>query len=166
MEVIVGVLQSLHFSLPTFVLQLVLFLVLHGTLQVVLYGPLIKARNQRDGQIAGRLSEADAAAANARRLQTEYEEQLKALRQELAGQTRDTIESVEKQGAAQLAEAREKAGKVLAEAQAAVEAHQREARAGLSAQADKLAKQIAQRIIDTTLTDKSKEQALAKLGGL
>lgn len=166
METVIGVLQSLHFSLPTFVLQLVLFLVLHGVLQVVLYGPLIKARNQRDGQIAGRLSEADAAAANARRLQTEYEEQLKALRQELAGQTREAIEAVEKEGAGKLAEAREKAGKILADSQVAVEAHQREAKAGLSAQADKLAKQIAGRIIDTTLTDKAKEQALAKLGGL
>ncbi len=166
METVIGVLQSLTFSLPTFVLQLVLFMVLHATLSAVLYGPLIRARNQRDGQIAGRLSEADAAAANARRLQTEYEEQLKALRQELAGQTRDTIEAAEKQGAAQLAEAREKAGKILADSHAAVEAQQQEAKAGLSAQADKLAKQIAQRIIDTTLTDKSKEQALARLGGL
>ncbi len=166
MDTVIGVLQSLSFSVPTFVLQLVLFLILHGTLQVVLYGPLIKARNQRDGQIAGRLSEADAAAANARRLQTEYEEQLKALRQELAGQTRDAIETVEKQGAAQLAEAREKAGKILADSHVSVEAQQREAKAGLSTQADKLAKQIAQRIIDTTLTDKSKEQALARLGGL
>lgn len=166
MDTVIGVLQSLHFSLPTFVLQLVLFMVLHGTLSVVLYGPLIRARNERDGKINGRLAEADAAAANARRLQTEYDEQLKALRQELAGQTRDAIEAVEKQGAAQLAEAREKAGKILADSQVAVEKHQQEARAGLSAQADKLAKQMAQRIIDTTLTDKAKEQALAKLGGL
>lgn len=166
METVIGVLQSLSFSLPTFVLQLVLFMVLHGTLSVVLYGPLTRARNERDGKISGRLAEAEAAAANARRLQTEYEEQLRALRQELAGQTRQTIEAVEKQGAAQLSEAREKAGKILADNQVAVEAQQQEAKAGLAVQADRLAKQIAQRIIDTTLTDKSKEQALARLGGL
>jgi len=165
-ETVNGVLQSLSFSLPTFVLQLVLFMVLHGTLSVVLYGPLTRARNERDGQIAGRLAEAEAATANARRLQTEYDEQLKALRQELAGQTRDTIEAVEKEGAALLGKAREEAGKILADGQVAVEAQQRDARAGMAAQADRLAKQIAQRIIDTTLTDKPKEQALAKLGGL
>ncbi|MCE7869263.1 hypothetical protein DYH09_02680, partial [bacterium CPR1] len=85
MDVIWSVLQSLKFDPYLFGFQFVAFFVFHYSLKALIYGPLLKVRQERDGKVGGRIKEAEAIAAAARKLKTDYDAAIHAAKLEAQG---------------------------------------------------------------------------------
>lgn len=165
MEVLNNILASLHFNLGVFVFQVVAFVVFHYAMRATIYEPLMKARGEREGRISGSLAKAEQAAANAQAMKAQYDEEIKSLRQQLAGELKSETEAAEKAAAARLATARTEAGGVLDEANARLDQEASQLRSGMSEQAGRLAQAVAEKIVRNNLTPEAQARALATMGG-
>lgn len=165
MEAITNFLTSLHFSPIVFGVQILLFVGFHMTMKTLIYDPIMRARNQREGRIEGHLGKAEAAAANAKALKLRYEEEIKAQRVVLAQELKDATEKAEKAAAARMEQAREEAGKLTDESNAKLDEEEKQLKASMDQEANKLAVAVAQQVVRNSLSEDAQGRVLAQLKG-
>ncbi len=165
MEIINNILASLHFNPVVFGFQVLFFTAFHFVMRTVIYDPLIKARNQRDGRIQGHLSRAEAAADNAQALKRKYEEEIRAHRQELSVRLREALEATEKEAAAKLEVARDEAGRIADEANRQLDEEEKQLKSSMEGEAQKLALSVATQVVRNTLSEGARDRVLAQLKG-
>lgn len=165
MEKVLEFLYSLHFHPVVFGIQIVLFIGFHYTMKSIIYGPLLKARNEREGRIDGHLAKAEASAANARSLKQKYEEEIKAQRLADAQQLKEAIDKAEKEAAARMQTARDEAGRIIDEANARLNEEEAQLKAGMDSQASKLAVAVASKVVRNSLKEDAQDRVLQQLKG-
>lgn len=165
MEAITNFLESLHFSLPVFAIQIVLFLGFHMAMKTLIYDPIVNARNQREGRIDGHLAKAEAAAANAKALKLRYEEEIKAQRLVLAQELKEATEKAEKAAAERMQQARDEAGKLTEDANARLNEEETQLKASMDQEAGKLAVAVAKQVVRNSLSEDAQGRVLAQLKG-
>jgi len=165
MEAIVSLLESLHFSLPVFAAQIILFLGFHMTMKTLIYDPTVRARHGREGRIDGHLAKAEAAASNAKGLKQRYEEEIKAQRLILAQELKEATEKAEKAAAERMQLARDEAGKLTDEANAKLDAEESQLKTNMDQEAGKLALAVSQQVVRNSLSEDAQGRVLAQLKG-
>lgn len=165
MEAITNFLESLHFSPIVFGIQIVLFLGFHMTMKTLIYDPIVNARNEREGRIDGHLAKAENAAANAKGLKLRYEEEIKAQRAVLAQELKDATETAEKTAAARMQQARDEAGQLTDVSNAQLDQEEKQLKASMDQEADKLARAVAQQVVRNSLSEDAQGRVLAQLKG-
>lgn len=165
MDVVLKVLQSLDFDLTTFTCQFVLFFVLHFSLNYLVYQPIMTIRNLRDKKITGNLAAAEEAAAEARRLKSDYEEKVRAARAEGQMALQKATEAAEAERKERVEKARAEAAKVLQAARDEADAALAKAEETLEAQSEAVAKAIAARLLTATLGQSEGQEIVSKMGG-
>lgn len=165
MNVVWTVLEGLGFELTTFLSQVTLFFVLHGTLNFLVYQPIMDIRNLRDRKIATGLATAEAAAAEARSLKSEYEEKVRNARAEGQIAILKATEEAEAQRKERVDRARAEAAKILQAARDEADAILAKAEETLDVQSEAVAKAIATRLLNSSLGKVDGEAIAAKLGG-
>lgn len=165
MDAILNFLYGLHFSPVVFFVQIGLFLFFHMSMQTLIYGPIVRARQGREGRIDGHLAKAEAAAANAKALKTKYDEEIKAQRALLAQELKDAISKAEKAAADRMQQARDEAGKLTDEAHAKLDEEENQLKASMDQEADKLARAVAQQVVRNSLSEDAQGRVLAQLKG-
>lgn len=165
MQLLLDFLYSLHWNPVVFVVQMILFIMFHYAMKAVIYGPLIEARNEREGRIQGGLTKAEEAAARAQAMKARYEAEIKAQREALAQQLKEATERAEKDAAVRLSAARAEAGKILDEANASLSEEEARVRAGMSEQSARLAEMVSERVVRNSLAPEAQQRVLARLKG-
>lgn len=165
MEVVKSILSSLNFESTTFFCQIILFFVMHYALNWLVYQPIMEIREHRDAKIAKGLAEAEAAAAEARRLKEEYEEKVRGARAEGQVAIQKATESAEAVRKARLETARDKAAEILQQARAEADEALAKAEETLEAQADRVAQAIARKLLVSSLDEADQKSVLSKIGG-
>jgi F-type H+-transporting ATPase subunit b len=130
-------------AIPTFLL--VVFLVFY--LKAVFFGPLEKTLKQRYEATEGAQKAANEALARADAKTAEYEQALRAVRAEVYQKQEQLYQSLHDKETAALDEARKRADAQVREAKEQIAAEVRTAKAGLEAQSDMLAQQIADSLL-------------------
>ena len=164
MDVVWTVLQSLDFDTTTFFSQIVLFFVLHFSLNFLVYQPIMEIRNHRDKKISTSLAAAEAAAAEARRLKESYEEKVRGARVEGQLALQKATEVAEAERKERVDRAREQAAKVLQTARDEAEATLAKAEETLESQSTAVAKAIVLKLLTASLGKAEGEQLASKLG--
>lgn len=157
-----GVLQALNFNLWSFLIQALDLLVVLGVLYLLLYKPLGQIMAQREQKIATTLAEANTAKEKAEALLAEYQDKLKAARQEAQEIVEQARVLSEKAGAEILADAKAQAERTLEAARREIEAEKIKAVAEIREQAATLAVLAAGKVIERTLTDADHERLARK----
>lgn len=164
MDALLDILYSLHFHPMVFAIQAVLFTCFHFLMRGLIYNPLMKVREERDGRIHGGLHQAEQAAENARANRKKYEDEIKAHRHDLSVRLKKAIDEAEGSAAAVAQEARDQAGRVAEELNAKLDQEEKELRGGMDQQADKVALAVARQIVRNTLAEDAQGRVLARLG--
>lgn len=165
MEVIGSILSSLNFETTTFFCQVILFFVMHYTMNWLVYQPIMQIRDARDAKIAQGLAEAEAAAAEARRLKEDYEEKVRGARAEGQAAIQKATDAAEADRKARLEAARDKAAGILQQARAEAEDALAKAEETLETQATQVAQAIAKKLLASSLDDSDCKAVLSKMGG-
>lgn len=140
-----------------------MFFVFHYFLKAVLYGPLLKVRAVRDSKISGRLKEAEAVAASARQLKTDYDEAIRVAKLEAQGVLAAADQEGKRQKDSKVAEAREEARKILEAAQERVDAERSEALSHLQSDIKSLSADIVERLVSPSLKGADRDKLLSKI---
>lgn len=165
MDVVMTVLQSLDFDKTTFLCQAGLFFVLHFSLNFLVYQPIMQIRDSRDKKIATSLASAEAAAAEARRLKSEYEEKVRGARAEGQLALQKATDEAEVERKARVEKAREEAAAILKAAREEADATLAKAEETLEAQSEKVAVAIASKLLTASLGKGDSKELISKLGG-
>lgn len=165
MDVVLKVLSSLDFDLTTFICQFALFFVLHFSLDFLVYRPIMEIRNLRDKKIATSLAAAEEAAAEARRLKSDYEEKVRAARAEGHMALQKATETAEAERKERVEKARADAAEILQAARAEADAALAEAEQSLATQSEAVAKAIAAKLVTSSLGSSEGQEIVAKMGG-
>lgn len=165
MDIVLSVLKSLDFDLTTFICQVVLFFTLHFSLHVLVYQPIMTIRDRRDKRIANNLAEAEAAAAEARRLKDDYEQKVRQARAEGQVALQKATEAAEAERKTRLEKARGEAMKTLTAAREEAEAVLAKAAETLDSQSEQVANAICSKLLTSSLGDSDGKAILSKLGG-
>ncbi len=165
MDVIKSVLSSLHFESTTFLVQVVLFFVMHYSLKFLVYQPIIEIRERRDRKMNSSLALAEAATEEARSLKQDYEEKIRAARALGQSQLLSATESVEAERSRRVAAARADAELLLREAQATAQAAREKAESTIDAQSEEVAKAIASRLLESSIGRDDSRALITKIGG-
>ena len=163
--VVGSVLQSLDFDAVTFGCQIALFFVLHFSLNFLVYQPIMEIRNRRDQKISTSLAEAEAAAAEARRLKADYEEKVRQARVEGQLALQKATDVAEAERRSRVEKAREEAVTVLNAAREEANEALAKAEETLDAQAEVVAKAIASKLLTASLGPSEAAVVASKLGG-
>lgn len=165
MDVVWSVLQSLDFDATTFTCQFVLFMFLHGSLNFLVYQPIMEIRDRRDSKIVKGLAAAESAAAEARRLKSDYEEKVRGARADGQLALQEATGKAEVDRKARVEKAREEAAKILRDAREEADAALATAEETLESQSDVVAKAIASKLLSSSLDSKDSKTLIASLGG-
>ena len=166
MDVVLTVLQSLDFDLTTFTCQVVLFFVLHFSLNFLVYQPIMEIRNLRDKKISTSLASAEEAAAEARRLKSDYEEKVRGARAEGQMALQKATEAAEVERKERVEKARAEASEVLRSAREEASAALAKAEETLEAQSEVVAKAIASKLVMASLGPSEGQEIVSKFGGV
>lgn len=165
MSIIISVLHTLHVDPYAFWFEVVLFFVLHFSLNELIYKPMLKKRNERDKRINGTLAEAEKLTATARGLRDDYEHRLRAARHDGQAQVSQAVSQAEKKRSDQLTEARARATALLEEARATVAREREKAMESFDDQVQTLSLKIAERLLHGSLPESDCEKFLVKMRG-
>ena len=165
MDVIWSVLESLHFEKYTFWCQVGLFFVMHYALKALVYTPIMEIRDRRDAKIAASLATAEAAAATARKMKSDYEEQVRGARAEGQASLLAASEAAEAERKNRVEQARTKAAGILAAAREEADAALAKAEETLESQSEVVAKAIASKLLTSSVGASDGKALVAKLGG-
>jgi F-type H+-transporting ATPase subunit b len=165
MDVVWSVLQSLDFNAVTFGSQILLFFVLHFSLNFIIYQPIMEIRDRRDQKIASSLAGAEAAAEEARRLKSEYEEKVRDARAEGQVALQKATEAAEAERKTRVEKAREEAAVILREAREEADEALSKAEATLESQSEQVAKAIASKLLTASLGESEGKELVSKFGG-
>jgi F-type H+-transporting ATPase subunit b len=165
MDVVLTVLKSLDFDLTTFTCQFILFFVLHFALNFLVYQPIMEIRNLRDKRISTNLASAEDAAAEARRLKSDYEEKVRGARAEGQLALQKATEVAEAERKARVDKARAEASKVLQAARDEADDALAKAEETLEAQSEEVARAIAAKLLTASLGKSEGQKIVSKMGG-
>ncbi|MFC4633800.1 F0F1 ATP synthase subunit B [Dokdonia ponticola] len=149
-----------NFSLYLFVKQLLLFLVLIFLLVKFAWKPILTALNDREESIQGALDAAEDAKKEMQNLQADNEKLIKEARAEREAMLKDAREIKTKMIEDAKGEAKAEADKMIAQAQAAIEAERKSAIADIKNQVASLSVEIAEKVVKHELSDKKKQLGL------
>ena len=165
MEVVWSILGSLNFETTTFFCQIALFFLMHYSLNWLVYQPIMRIRDSRDKKIASGLAAAEEAAAEARRMKSDYEEKVRGARAEGQAAMQKATEAAEADRKARLEAARKKAADILQQAKSEAEETLAKAEDTLEAQAAEVAQAIAGKLLVSSLGESDGKAVLGKIGG-
>jgi F-type H+-transporting ATPase subunit b len=151
-----------QFSLGLFFWQLILFVGLVLLLKKFAWGPILKSVSEREEGIKGALDEAENARKEMQNLNADNARILKEARIErdvLLKEARDMKETIiaEAKNEAQI-----QANKVVAQAQATIQAEKQAAIADIKNQVAELSISIAEKVVRGELADKNKQEKLVQ----
>lgn len=135
--------QILLGAIPT----LVIVLILHFYLKAMLFGPLEKVLHERRKATEGAREAASLSLERAAKKAADYEESLRAARNEIYREQEEVRKQWREEHAAKIVEARKSAEGLIGEARKKLEQEAAEAKTGLEQQARQLADEIAGRIL-------------------
>ncbi len=149
-----------NFSLDLFVKQTILFLLLIFLMVKFAWKPIMSALNEREEGIQGALDAAENAKKEMASLQADNEKLLKEARAEREAMLKEAREVKTKMIDDAKVEAKDAADKMVAQAQAAIEAERKSAIADLKGQVAALSVEIAEKVVKNELSDKEKQLGL------
>lgn len=149
-----------NFSLDLFVKQTILFLLLIFLMVKFAWKPIMSALNEREEGIQGALDAAENAKKEMASLQADNEKLLKEARAERESMLKEAREMKTKMIDDAKVEAKDAADKMVAQAQAAIEAERKSAIADLKGQVAALSVEIAEKVVKNELSDKEKQLGL------
>ncbi|MFC4689157.1 F0F1 ATP synthase subunit B [Dokdonia genika] len=149
-----------NFSLDLFVKQTILFLLLIFLMVKFAWKPIMSALNQREEGIQGALDAAENAKKEMASLQADNEKLLKEARAEREAMLKEAREMKTKMIDDAKVEAKDASDKMVAQAQAAIEAERKSAIADLKGQVAALSVEIAEKVVKNELSDKEKQLGL------
>ncbi|MFV0605922.1 MAG: F0F1 ATP synthase subunit B [Niabella sp.] len=146
-------------DLGYFVWALVIFLVLLFILAKFAWKPIIKMLNEREQNIAGAIATAEKVKAEMTQLQSENEALLAKAREErsqLLKEARDTKDKIINEAKEQ---AKTEAGKIIADAQVAINAQKMAALTEVKNEVGKLVIEVSEKVLHHELSSKEKQEA-------
>jgi len=149
-----------NFSLDLFVKQTILFLLIILLMVKFAWKPIMNALNEREEGIQGALDAAEKAKLDMQNLQADNEKLLKEARAERESMLKEAREMKTKMIDDAKAEAKLEADKMVAQAQAAIEAERKSAIADLKGQVAALSVEIAEKVVKSELSNKGKQLEL------
>jgi len=151
-----------NFSLDLFVKQTILFLVLIFLMVKFAWKPILTALNDREENIQGALDAAEDAKKEMQNLQADNEKLIKEARAERETLLKEAREIKAKMIEDAKGEAKAEADKMIAQAQAAIEAERKSAIADLKSQVASLSVDIAEKVVKSELSNKDKQLGLVE----
>jgi len=151
-----------NFSLDLFVKQTILFLLIILLMVKFAWKPIMNALNEREEGIQGALDAAEKAKLDMQNLQADNEKLLKEARAERESMIKEAREMKAKMIDDAKAEAKVEADKMVAQAQAAIEAERKSAIADLKGQVAALSVEIAEKVVKSELSNKGKQLELVE----
>lgn len=151
-----------NFSLWLFVKQTILFLALIFLMVKFAWKPILTALNDREENIQGALDAAEAAKKEMQNLQADNEKLIKEARAERETLLKEAREIKTKMIEDAKGEAKVEADKMIAQAQAAIEAERKSAIADLKSQVASLSVDIAEKVVKSELSNKDKQLDLVE----
>jgi F-type H+-transporting ATPase subunit b len=151
-----------QFSLGLFVWQLILFVGLVFLLKKFAWGPILNSVNEREEGIKNALDEAENARKEMQNLNADNARILKEARIERDVLLKEAREMKDGIIAEAKNEAQAQANKVVAQAQATIQAEKQAAIVDLKNQVAELSISIAEKVVRGELADKSKQEKLVK----
>lgn len=133
----------------------ILFIVLVLAYRFILYGPLMKAREERRGRTTGALEKSRLAIGQADVRTQEYEAKLRAARAEIFRGREQRLQRLNADKDAALAAARQTAQQQVQAAQAAIGGQSEEARRQIEASANQLAAQVLAAVLPSAAAESS-----------
>jgi F-type H+-transporting ATPase subunit b len=147
-------------SWPEFIIGTILFVLVFGFLAKIGMPRIMKTLEERNEAIEGGINRADEAQAEAQQLLEQYRAQLDDARHEASRMREEARE----QGAAIIAEMRERAEaearRIAEAAQAQIEAERQQALASLRTEVGSLATELASRIVGESLADTARQSRM------
>lgn len=165
MEIIKNVLASLDFDGTTFICQVILFFVLHFSLNMLVYQPIMQIRNRRDKKIADSQAAAEAAKEEVRRLKEDYEQKVRGARAEGQMALQKATEIAEAERKSRIEKARKEASDILEAARKEADEVMSKAEESLETQSEDVAKAIVSKLLSASLGDDDGKAIVAQLGG-
>jgi len=151
-----------EFSIGLFFWQTVLFLALLLLLRKFAWKPILNAVNDREEGIKNALDSAEKAKLEMQNLQADNQKLLKEARAEREEMLKEAREIKNKMIDDAKEEAREEAGKLVAQAQATIESEKKAAIAELKSQVANLSIEIAEKVVRDELSNKEKQVKLVE----
>ena len=150
------------FFVGRFVWQPLIFVGLLLLLKKYAWGPSLSAVNEREEGIKNALSAANDAKKEMENLQADNQKLLKEARAEREAMLKEARDLKTKMIDDAKEEAKEEAGKLVAQAQAAIETEKKAAIADLKAQVADLSISIAEKVLGEELSNKGKQEKLVE----
>ncbi len=141
---------------------LITFLVLVFILRKFAWKPILGAVSEREEGIKDALASAEKARQEMENLQADNERVLKEARAEREAMLKEARELKNKMIDDAKAEAQQEANKLVAQAQAAIEAEKKAAVADLKSQVAEISISIAEKVLKDELSNKSKQEKLVE----
>ncbi len=151
-----------NFSLWLFVKQTILFLALIFLMVKFAWKPILTALNDREESIQGALDAAEDAKKEMQNLQADNEKLIKEARAERETLLKEAREIKAKMIEDAKGEAKAEADKMIAQAQAAIQAERKSAIADLKGQVASLSVEIAEKVVKNELSNKDKQLGLVE----
>ncbi len=151
-----------EFSIGLFFWQLVLFIGLVLLLRKFAWKPILDAVEKREEGIKDALESAESAKLEMQNLQADNQKLLKEARAEREEMLKEAREIKNKMIDDAKDEAREEAGKLVAQAQASIETEKKAAIAELKSQVANLSIEIAEKVVREELSNKDKQVKLVE----
>lgn len=150
------------FSLGLFIWQAVLFIALILLLKKFAWKPILDSVNDREEGIKNALESAEKARLEMENLQADNQKLLKEARAERESMLKEARDMKIKMIEDAKDEAKETAGKLIAQAQATIETEKKAAIADLKAQVANLSIEIAEKVVRAELSNKDKQEKLVE----
>ncbi|MFH4963769.1 F0F1 ATP synthase subunit B [Gaetbulibacter sp. M235] len=150
------------FSLGLFIWQAILFIALILLLKKFAWKPILDSVNDREEGIKNALDAAEKAKLEMQNLQADNQKLLKEARAERETMLKDARDMKNKMIEDAKDEAKSAAGKLIEQAQAAIETEKKAAIAELKAQVASLSIEIAEKVVREELSNKDKQVKLVE----
>jgi len=151
-----------EFSLGLFIFQTALFLLLLFLLKKYAWKPILNAVNEREEGIKNALDSAEKAKLEMENLQADNQKLIKEARAEREAMLKEAREIKNKMIEDAKDQAKEEAGKLVAQAQASIETEKKAAIAELKSQVANLSIDIAEKVVREELSNKDKQIKLVE----
>ena len=151
-----------QFSIGLFFWQAVLFIALVLVLRKFAWKPILDSVNEREEGIKNALDSAEKAKLEMENLQADNQKLLKEARAERETMLKEARDMKNKMIEDAKDEAKEAAGKLIAQAQATIETEKKAALAELKSQVASLSIEIAEKVVREELSSKDKQEKLVE----
>lgn len=150
------------FSPGLFIMQTVILIVLIFLMVKFAWKPILNSLNEREEGIQGALDAAEKAKREMENLQADNQKLLKEARSEREAMLKEAREIKNKMIEDAKDQAKEEAGKLVAQAQASIETEKKAAIAELKSQVANLSIEIAEKVVREELSNKDKQIKLVE----